>query len=175
VRLDYFLDDPNQMSSETSKNPGSTRMTDAVIVVVVVLLSPLLLLLIPFSAYRLVSHSILVFWFQRTHAIHGRHILFVYSDSPNWKAHVEERILPRIRKKAVILNWSERRHWHRTNPWEARFFRRFAGDREFSPIALILLPGRRVTAVRFHRAFLDLKHGKQKPIHDAEATLFDYL
>lgn len=150
-------------------------MTNGVITVILVLLSPLLFLLIPFGAYRLVSRSILIFWFQRTHATHGRHILFVYSDSPNWKAHVEERILPRIAKNAVVLNWSERRHWPRTNPWEARYFRRFAGNRDFNPIALILAPGHRVIAVRFHRAFLDLKHGKAKPIHDAEAELFEHL
>ena len=49
------------------------------------------------------------FWVR--HGRKGKVILFVYSDSSNWKDHVEEKILPRLAACSVILNWSKRREW----------------------------------------------------------------
>src|ERR1051325_7532600 len=43
----------------------------------------------------------------------GRRVLFVYSDSPVWQQHIEENILPQLPRRSVVLNWSQRRHWHR--------------------------------------------------------------
>ena len=47
------------------------------------------------------------FWIR--HGRKGKFILFVYSDSSNWKDHIETKILPRIEACSVILNWSKRR------------------------------------------------------------------
>ena len=44
------------------------------------------------------------FWVR--HGRKGRVILFVYSDSSNWKDHIEAKILPRLKACSVILNWS---------------------------------------------------------------------
>ena len=114
-------------------------------------------------------------WFWRAHASRGRYILFVYSESPNWQSYIEANILPRIQHSAVVLKWSERRHWSSTSPWEARFFRRFAGDREFNPLALVFCSRGRIHSVRFHQAFLDYKHGKESALRDAERRLFERL
>ncbi len=38
----------------------------------------------------------------------GKDMLLVYSDSPNWKEYVENRLIARLRERAVLLNWSER-------------------------------------------------------------------
>jgi hypothetical protein len=119
--------------------------------------------------------AILRVWFWRTHAAQGRPVLFVYSDSPSWQEYIEENILPRISERAVVLNWSERRVWSSESPWEARFFHRFAGDREFNPLALVFCASGRIRAIRFHRAFLDFKHGKESALRAAEAELFALL
>jgi len=37
----------------------------------------------------------------------GRDILLVYSDSPIWHDYIEERILPHLGERAVVLNWSQ--------------------------------------------------------------------
>jgi hypothetical protein len=127
------------------------------------------------SAYLLVFFvwgGVLRFWFWRAHAARGRPILFVYSESPKWQAYIEENILPRIGNCAVVLNWSQRRTWDSASPWEARFFRRFAGDREFNPLALVFWGPGRIRAIRFHQAFLDFKHGKELALREAEAELF---
>jgi hypothetical protein len=99
----------------------------------------------------------------------------VYSESPNWQAYIEAKILPRIKDRAVVLNWSERRLWPDASPWEARFFRRFAGGREFNPLALVFCGPGRIKAVRFHQAFLDLKHGKESTLRAAEAELLSLV
>lgn len=137
------------------------RLKTIGVVALVALFLPLILVYV--AAYMLglfVWGVVLRVWFWRAHASRGRPILFVYSESPNWRAYIEENMLPRIRDRAVVLNWSERRLWAEAFPWEARFFRRFAGNREFNPLALVFCARGRIKAVRFHQAFLDLKHGK---------------
>jgi len=149
------------------------RLKRICILALVLLFLPLILsYAAAYLLWRVVWGSILRFWFWRAHAARGRPVLFVYSESPNWQSYIEESILPRISDRAVVLNWSQRRHWSSTSPWEARYFRRFAGDREFNPLALVFCSRGRIRAVRFHQAFLDLKHGKDAALRAAEAELF---
>jgi len=146
-------------------------------------ISALVLVLLPLVLVYSVSWLLLDYvwgvvlrvWFWRAHAAQGRRCLFVYSESPNWQAYCEENILPRIRDRAVVLNWSQRRLWNDESPWEARYFRRFGGDRKFNPMALVFCKRGRVKAVRFHQAFLDLKHGKGSALRKAEAELFSLV
>jgi hypothetical protein len=77
--------------------------------------------------FKLLHGEWLKYRFWRRHGRAGRFVLFVYSDSPNWKAYVESNLLPRVEEHAVTLNWSRRREWERTHPLEARVFRRWAG------------------------------------------------
>jgi len=152
------------------------RLKTIGILALVVLLLPLLLIYV--AAYMVllfVWGIVLRVWFWRVHAARGRPCLFVYSESPNWQAYIEENILPRIQDRAVVLNWSERRLWDTTSPWEARFFRRFAGDREFNPVALVFRGRGHVQTIRFHQAFLDLKHGRESALRAAEAELFSLV
>jgi hypothetical protein len=114
----------------------------------------------------------LKFHFWRRHGKHGRFILFVYSDSPHWKDYIEANILPRIESHAVTLNWSKRREWERINPFEAKVFNHWAGEKEFNPMALVFSPGGKVKDVRFWRAFRDFKHGKEGLLKQAERLLF---
>jgi hypothetical protein len=149
------------------------RLKSIAVLALVALFLPLILVYAAcYFVGRFVWGAILRVWFWRAHVVHGRRILFVYSESPNWQTYIEQNILPRIRDRAVILNWSERRHWSSTSPWEARFFRRFSGDREFNPLALVFCTDGRVRPVPFHQPFLDFKHGKDLPLREAETELF---
>ena len=111
------------------------------------------------------------FWHR--HGKFGRFVLFIYSDSPNWKDYIEENILPRIQSNAITLNWSTRREWQKTNPFEAKVFNHWAGKREFNPIAILFSPEGEIKEIRFWRAFKDLKHGKDKLLKEAEKNLFN--
>src|SRR5207249_2405604 len=68
--------------------------------------------------------------FWQRHGRHGRFVLLVYSDSPNWKTYIESKILPRLGSGVVTLNWSQRKEWRRSNRFEARLFNHWAGDSE---------------------------------------------
>lgn len=131
------------------------------VLVVTALLYPLLKIYEQWIKYR--------FW--RRHGRFGRCILFVYSDSPNWKTYIEQTILPDIQPYVVILNWSNRKEWPKTNPFEAQVFHRWAGEKEFNPIAII--PDGTVKVVRFWRAFREFKHGKDTLLKEAERMLLD--
>ena len=101
----------------------------------------------------------------------------------------------------MILNWSERATWAQRYPLEQRIFRRYGGEREFNPLAIIFKPRRplatlrawlgaigrldglrmfapnsRDTAVvRFFQAFRDHKHGKEGLLRTKEAEMFEAL
>ena len=150
------------------------KARNAVLLAIIILCLPLLLAWAAvYLLFILLWGAVLRFWFWRAHASQGRFILFVYSESPNWQSYIEGNILPRIRDSAVVLNWSQRRNWSTECPWEARFFRRFSGDREFNPLALVFGRRGRITKIRFHQAFLDHKHGKTTSLERAEAQLYE--
>jgi hypothetical protein len=103
-----------------------------------------------------------------------RRVLFVYSESPNWKEHIEQQILPRLPHNAVVLNWSRRKQWPRFS-LAVLLFRAFAGDQEFNPIALVFTRFGFVERFRFWQPFRDAKHGKDEPLKMLQAALFERL
>ena len=141
--------------------------------ILVILATPFFLVaVVAYMVWLFVWGTILRVWFWRSHAAQGRPLFFVYSESPNWQDYVETNILPRVADHAVVLNWSDRQLWRSTSPWESRFFHHFAGRRDFNPIALVFCRFGRINAVRFHKAFLDYKHGRELGLRTAEAELF---
>lgn len=111
-----------------------------------------------------------VWWIGRA----TRRVLFVYSDSPNWKEYIEQQFLPRLPQNAVVLNWSHRKQWPCFSP-AVLLFRAFAGDQEFNPIALVFARFRFVEQFRFWQPFRHAKHGKDEPLKMVQAALFERL
>jgi hypothetical protein len=109
--------------------------------------------------------------FHNRWGAHGKRLLLVYSNSPNWQAYVEENWLPQLASIAVVLNWSERGTWAERHPFEADIFRTWAGDQEFNPLAIIIPADGAVRVIRFWQAFRDYKHGKDRTLRAAEAEL----
>ena len=110
------------------------------------------------------------FWVR--HGRKGRVILFVYSDSSNWKDHIEAKILPRLEACSVILNWSKRRERESSMQFEARLFNQWAGSGEFIPTAILLPLMGRVKIFRLWQLSQNPKHGKDKISKEAEQALF---
>jgi hypothetical protein len=102
-----------------------------------------------------------------------RRVLFVYSDSPNWKAYIEASILPQLPRNTVVLNWSQRALWSRSD-LSVRLFHGFAGDREFNPIGLVFERFRLVGEYRFWRPFRDAKHGNLVPLQVIERQFLEH-
>ena len=144
-------------------------------IVICILTIPILVLALPFLAVSAWldgrKRRRLQREFHERWGAHGKRMLLVYSNSPNWQAYVEENWLPQLKSIAVVLNWSERFTWTERHPFEADIFRAWAGDREFNPLAIIIPADGSVRVIRFWQAFRDYKHGKDRTLRAAEAEL----
>jgi hypothetical protein len=125
----------------------------------------LIVLLLRLATSVCLHAAVWCWWLPR-----GRQILFVYSESPVWEHHIENEILPFVRSRAVVLNWSQRKHWR--FGLAAAAFRHFGGYQEFNPLAVVFQPFRRARVFRFWQPFRDWKHGHGEPLRQMEAELF---
>jgi len=100
-------------------------------------------------------------------------VLFVYSNSPTWKDYIEREVFPRLKDRAVILNWSERKTWRSSLAVLA--FRYFGGYRNFNPIGMIFRPFHRVKTYRFFDAFKDFKHGNPAKVEELKKEFLEVL
>ena len=147
------------------------------------ILSPLLLALLVVALPFLAVGHIFDKWrrqrlrreFEARWAPSGKHGLLIYSNSPHWQRYIEEHWLPRLEQRLVVLNWSERQQWPERYRLEGEIVRRYLGEREFNPAAVVFPTGGDVQLVRFWHAFRDFKHGKDRALRAAEAELFDVL
>ena len=148
----------------------------ALLATLFIVTAPLWLSLLLVAALALAIEKVALYalvWFWWIGPAHRR-VLFVYSDSPNWKEYIELAILPRLPANTVVLNWSDRRHW----PWlsvPVRLFRRFTGRREFNPIGLVFDRFHLVERYRFWKPFGDLKHGRPEALRKLEEKLFQHV
>lgn len=145
---------------------------------IITLLMPLLIAVAIFVGIPIYIYSLLDEWairrrFWRVHGQLGRDVLVVTSDSPTWSGYMRDVFLPRLKDRAVVINWSERSRWTRTV--ETRAFHAFAGKSDHTPIAIVFHPSKPPTCFRFYRAFLDFKHGKPQQLRQVEAELLEHL
>jgi hypothetical protein len=138
---------------------------DCIMLVVLVITAPLWfpIAVVVVVAWLVVTLAIYlavwVSWLPRS-----KSILFVYSDSPSWYDYVETNILPAIKDRAVILNWSQRSQWPRFGSLAVLAFKHFGGYREFNPMGIVFHPFRRAKVFRFWQPFKDYKHGNNAPL-----------
>ena len=105
--------------------------------------------------------------------LRGRDILFVYSESPIWQAYIEANVLPYLGERAVVLNWSQRKHWRVSVAGLA--FYHFGGYRRFNPLAVVFRPFHRSRTFRFWQPFKDFKHGHPEPLRRMERDFFGLI
>ena len=111
------------------------------------------------------------FWLR--HGRKGKIILFVYSDSSNWKNYIETNILPRIEAHSIILNWSKRREWASQMQLETKLFNQWAGPGEFVPVAILFSLTGKVRTFRLWQPSGNPKRGKEKISKGAEQALVE--
>jgi hypothetical protein len=114
------------------------------------------------------------FKFLKAVLTQGKYIIFVYSNSPNWKSYIEENILPQIQDHAILLNWSDRRQWDKTE-WAVQAFHHWGGRDNFNPLAIVFCNFVDVRVIRFYSAFHDFKHGKVNALQKVEAHLLELI
>ena len=149
------------------KNKDTTPLW---VVPLIIILFPLVVVLCIFWLLYHVALYLLVWTCWLTQ---GKDILFVYSDSPHWHDYIESEILPRIKDRAVVLNWSERRNWIQSFSLGAAVFRYFGGRREFNPLGLYFHPFSRCKTYRFWQPIRDWKKkGNRKELDELLLRFF---
>ena len=144
------------------------------LLVLLIVLSPVILVAVAVVLVLFVITSIclhLLIW--SLWCVRGRDILLVYSDSPVWHDYIEQRLLPPIRERAVVLNWSQRKRWKLSLARIA--FHHFGGYREFNPLAVVFRPFRPTRKFRFWRPFRDWKHGRPGKLEKMEHEFFSLI
>lgn len=157
---------------------------------------PVLVIMLYSLPFLIVSKILNLLWFRlrvkRSWYPKGKFLLYVYSNSENWKEYIEKNIIPRIKDKAVILNWSERKEWLDKANLESKIFKHFAGvnkftwavskrnktgikGTEYNPIAILYPRKGKVRVLRFFQAFKDYKHGKDIKLKKLEKELFAFV
>jgi len=133
------------------------------------ILAALVLAFVFFLAFTVCLHTAIWSWW----CLRGRDILFVYSDSPIWHDYIEQKVLPHIRRRTVILNWSQRKGWRFSLARMA--VHHFGGDQEFNPMAVVFRPFRRTRTYRFLQPFRDFKHGHPEALQRMEGDFFGLI
>lgn len=89
-------------------------------------------------------------WFSK-----GKRIFFLYSDSKKWKDHFEKKVIPKIKKKAVICNWSTRfeEGWDEKNI-NYQVFKLFKPLGSFCPLAIVFLPDGKIKTFQFYELYI---------------------
>jgi hypothetical protein len=132
------------------------------------LLAPILLVgLLIYLLWGVVLYTVI--WLTRRKPF----VVFVYSNSPNWKDYVEQEILPHLPGHAAILNWSERRTWKIS--LAVLTFRYFSEYRNFNPMAIVIQPFHFVKTYRFFEAFKAFKHGDPRKVVEIKDEFFKVL
>ena len=152
------------------RNPERRWWQGPIVAVVAVLAAPFVLVALVSRALLWLCLHLVIWLCWNTR---GRDVLFVYSDSPVWHAYIEQRFLPHLGRRAVVLNWSERSRWDISLGTLA--FRFFGGRREFNPLAVVFRPFRWTRTFRFWAAFRDLKHGRPELLQTVERRFFDCI
>lgn len=103
----------------------------------------------------------------------GQYVLVVYSNSPVWQKYFEENVLPAVRGRGAVLNWSERNRWPYSLP--VALFRLFGGTRNFNPLAIVFQPLTWPRRFPFYHAFKAFKHGRPEEVERMRRELFELL
>lgn len=151
------------MSDSSRKRKAPWWLVVLGVILAPVILALLLGVLLLFLVSTVSLHIIIWGWW----CLRGRDILFVYSNCPIWRDYVEQRILPHLGERAVMLNWSERKRW-RFSLAKIAFYH-FAGYRQFNPLGVMFRPCRRSKVFRFWQPFRDFKNGYPEALHKMES------
>ena len=149
------------------ENPFKTAL-------MLLLVALIYLVALPFLIPSFVKGVFLRLKFQNIAHHQGKFVLFIYSESPNWKSYIEQNILPQLQEHALVLNWSERSQWDRSS-WIVQAFYHWGGRRDFNPIAIVFYSLVDVRVFRFFKAFHELKRGKPGILKKIESELVELV
>jgi len=176
-----------------TKSKKSPWYVVALFILVLILLSPIILLIalvliVPWLKIRFIQRPRLLRRVKNEWLPQGKFILFVYSDNELWKKYAEENIIPKISQNAIILNWSLRKDWIKSDSLEAQLFRNLQwvreriwqqnirmGGQEYNHLAIVFKPWDKPKKISFWRAFKDYEFGRDGKLKSVENELYACL
>jgi hypothetical protein len=156
------------MAGVRVKKPFFRKVLEAALLII---LLPIVLPLLLLGLVLHVLNKIIVYLLVWTCWLPcGKNVLFVSSDSPIWREYMESQILPLVRERAAVINWSERKQWPK---WSlpVHVFRTFGRGRNYNPMVVVFHPLRRARVFRFLPAFTDFKHGNAEAVEQLRREL----
>jgi hypothetical protein len=100
----------------------------------------------------------------------GKDTLLIYSESPIWRDYMTQEILPLLKHRAVVLNWSERGKWPKWS-FAVHVFHSFSGRREFNPMVVLFRPFHTAMFYRFWSPFKEWKRGQTAAVDSLRREL----
>jgi hypothetical protein len=101
--------------------------------------------------------------------------VLVHSESPAWRAHVQEAWLPRLGARVLALDGPARAASPR--PLEVRLYERFCRieGRDVDPAVIVLRGLRHPLVFRFHAPLQAARQGDRRPLEALERELFQAM
>jgi hypothetical protein len=131
--------------------------------------------IIAYLAYWCTKGTLIKVAFLFKHGPFAKKGILIYSNGTIWREYIDEQWLPTLGDTIVALNWSERAVYSKQPTLEWRAFQHWASTNEFNPIVIIFHGIMPVQLLRFHKAFLDHKHGNSSRLLQLEGKLFRQL
>ena len=136
-----------------------------IMVILAIWLSPIILVIgILYLGYRIrrffkrrnVIKKVREVWFPK-----GKCAFFMYSDSKKWKEYLETELIPQIKDRTAIWNWSTRRKtgWNE-DLLDYQVLKLFRGFGYFYPIGIVFLPSGEVKTFQFYDDYFNFLKGK---------------
>jgi len=158
------------MKRQRDKSSRSILGAAGIVVILPIVLPLTLIALALGVAHRAALYALVwTLWLPR-----GKDILFVCSDSPIWHEYMTTQVLPFVRARTQVLNWSERKRWPRLS-LPVSVFHSFGGGREFNPLVIVFRPFGRARSFRFWQPFQDWKHGYKESVERLRQELLAAL
>lgn len=120
-------------------------------------------LFIFFGLKRFIQEKILFNKIKKEYFSKNKNTFFLYSSSKKWENYFEEKLIPQIQDKAIIINWSTRHtdNWN-GHPIAKEIFSLYRPRPYLYPSAIIFHPNGSVSKFSFYLPYIKmLKSGRK--------------
>jgi hypothetical protein len=102
----------------------------------------------------------------------GKVGIIAYTNNRKWASHVEERLLPRLASKTIVVDRSDAQ-WKSRFPLEHAVIRHWGGRREYNPIVIAFPSTGAPRVFRLYEAFQETRRGDRADLEKQTALILE--
>jgi hypothetical protein len=102
----------------------------------------------------------------------GKVGLVAYTNNRKWASYVEDRLLPKLASKTVVVDRSDPQ-WKTRFPLEHAVIRHWGGRREYNPIVIAFPPSGAPRVFRLYEAFQETRRGHRADLEKQTALILE--